>query len=212
MKISKTGLTALTCATLLLAGCGQSPASSAGAVALVDLSAVARATGEDQMIRQRSEAGQQEMMVQLQQLAQMLEANLAAEEDKAGSEPTAADTERLQQMTQDARQQVAQAQQQAQQEVQQLQTDLVMEFRNALLPIAQDIAADRGASVILLRDANVLWAAEGVDITAEVIAAWQAQPGAAAPSAEPAASESAVSAAPAPAAMESTGTDAAPSE
>ncbi len=168
-------------AALLLLGvaaCGQRPAGGS-AVVILNVSEVARATGEDAIIRQRAEAGQQEVILQLQQLAQELEANLAAEEEKAGIAPSEADARRLLQLEQDARQQVGQAQQQAQAQVQQLQADLVMEFRDALLPIARRLAEERGASLVLTQDGNVFWAADGVDITADVIAAWQAQPGAA---------------------------------
>lgn len=175
---------ALLLAALLVAGCGH---ESGGGVAVIDLTAAAEATGQDVEIRLRAEEGQQELINQLQALATSLEADIAAEREKAGESPSDADAARLLQLEQSARAQVTQAQQQAQAAAQQLQTDLVVAFRDSLMPMATRIAAERGYDVILSKDAYIFWANDAADITDAVIAAWTAENPADAPvDAEPA--------------------------
>ncbi|MEE4186018.1 MAG: OmpH family outer membrane protein [Gammaproteobacteria bacterium] len=181
-------------AVSLLTGCGPQQGASAQ-VAIIDLSIVARETGQDVVIRQRAEEGINELTNQLQQLAASLDQQLADEREKAGAAPSAEDAARLQQLTAQARQQVGQAQQQAQQQANDLEAELIEDFRQDLLPLAKQIAAERGLSLILSKDVFVFWVDEAVDITDAVVAAWQAQTPAPA-TAEPAA---AVSPEPAPA-------------
>ena len=52
------------------------------------LTAVAQATGQDEVIRMKAEANRQEMMGQLQQTAMMLDEQIAAEREKFGDTPT----------------------------------------------------------------------------------------------------------------------------
>ncbi len=64
----------LIASALLLIGCNQMPASGGGAgVAILDLAAVAKATGQDEIIRQEAEAARVELGAQLQTLAANLE-------------------------------------------------------------------------------------------------------------------------------------------
>lgn len=176
----------LLAAAFLLTGCGPQPQASQ--IAVIDLSAIARATGEDEVIRQRAEAGREELTAQLQQLATNLDAQLADEREKAGTEPSAEDAARLEQLGVQARQQLGQAQQEAQQQATQMESDLVYEFREAVMPVAEGIAKDKGAVVILSNDAYIFWADESINITAEVITAWnESKPAAAAAAPEPSA-------------------------
>ena len=62
---------ALVVAATLLSACGHE--KSGGGVALMDLTAVARATGQDEVIRLKADANRQEMMAQLQQTAAQLD-------------------------------------------------------------------------------------------------------------------------------------------
>lgn len=175
-------------AATYLTGCGPQQAAG-GQVAIIDLSIVARETGQDVVIRERAEEGINELTNQLQQLAAGLDQQLADEREKAGETPSAEDAARLQQLTTQARQQVSQAQQTAQQQANDLEAQLVEDFRQDLLPLAQKIAAERGLSLILSQDVFVFWVDDSVDITDAVVAAWQAQAPAAA--AEPAAAPAA---------------------
>jgi Skp family chaperone for outer membrane proteins len=159
----------------LLAGCDQISGGGSG-VAILDLAAVAKATGQDEAIRQQAEQARGELSAQLQQLAANLEQQLAAEREKMGAAPSETDAQRLQELTQQARQQIGNAQQQAQNQAAMIESGLVEEFRANIEPLAQAIAKEKKAKVVMAADAYVFWFDPSVDITDEVIAAWRAQP------------------------------------
>jgi len=54
---------------------------------------------------------------------------------------------------------------------------LLMEWRQKLQPIAQAIANDKGASIVLVSSPSLIWFDATVDITDEVIAKLRAQQG-----------------------------------
>lgn len=159
-------------------GCGQNPAGGGGNSGLVvmDLSAVAKATGQDEVIRQDAEIARAELSAQLQQLATNLEQQLAAERERIGISPSEADAQRLQEMSMQARQQINNAQMQAQNQAPLMEQELIAAFRGKISPLAEDIAKSRGATAILASDTYLFWFDPAVDITDEVIAAWRAQP------------------------------------
>ena len=175
----KTGVS-LIASALLLIGCNPAPPGSGGAgVAIMDLAAVAKATGQDEIIRQEAEAARTELGAQLQALAANLEQQISAEREKIGIAPSDADSQRLQEMTLQARQQINNAQMQAQNQASQIEAELVADFRSKISPLAEKIASQRGASAVLASDSYLFWFDPAADITDEVIAAWRAMPAAA---------------------------------
>ena len=52
----------------------------------------------------------------------------------------------------------------------QVRAQLIKQFREEVRPIAEQVAKDKGASVVLLTNDNVLWYDPTVDITDGVIA------------------------------------------
>ena len=167
---------AITATALFLTGCDQLPQAGGSSVAILDLAAVAKATGQDEVIRQQAEEARGELSAQLQQLAANLETQLAAEREKAGITPNEADAQRLQEMTMQARQQIGNAQQQAQNQAALIENGLVEEFRASLQPLVEDIAKRQGATAVLAADSYLFWFDSNVDITGDVIAAWRALP------------------------------------
>ena len=178
MKANMKFCLSLVASALLLVGCDQMPASggSGGGVAVMDLAAVAKATGQDEVIRLEADAARAELGAQLQALASNLDQQISAEREKIGIAPSEADAQRLQEMTMQARQQINNAQVQAQNQASQIEGDLVAEFRDRISPLAENIAKERGASAVLASDAYLFWFDPANDITDEVIAAWQALP------------------------------------
>jgi Skp family chaperone for outer membrane proteins len=169
--------TSLIAIALLLIGCNQMPASGGSAgVAILDLAAVAKATGQDEVIRQEAEAARAELGAQLQALAASLEQQIGAEREKVGITPSDADSQRLQEMTVQARQQINNAQMQAQNQASQIEGELVAAFRDEISPLAEEIASQMGASAVLASDSYLFWFDPAADITDEVIAAWRALP------------------------------------
>jgi len=167
---------AIVATTLFLTGCDQFPQAGGSSVAILDLAAVAKATGQDEVIRQEAEIARAELSAQLQQLAANLEAQLATEREKAGITPSEADAQRLQELTMQARQQIGNAQQQAQNQAALIENGLVEEFRASLQPLVESIAKKQGATAVLAADSYLFWFDSNVDITGDVIAAWRALP------------------------------------
>lgn len=156
---------------LLVTGCGHDK----GGVALIDLTAIAQATGQDEVIRLKAEANREELMARLQDTAMNLDQQIAAEREKFGETPTPEQEQQIQMMTMQARQQLGEMQNQAQQQVNQVEQELVDEFRDSVAPMAAEIAQSRGASMVLAKDVYVFWYEAEMDITDAVIAAWRAR-------------------------------------
>lgn len=170
------GYLAGVCSAFLLAGCDPAALQGGPEVAVIDLAAVAKATGQEEEIRVKAEEARNELTAQLQQLAVNLEEQLQAERDKMGASPSEDDAQRLQAMSIQAQQQVNSAQAQAQNQAALVEQQLVNEYRAKVEPLAREIANELGASIVVTADANVVWFDPAVDITDEVIAAWRALP------------------------------------
>ena len=80
MKANMKFCLSLVASALLLVGCDQMPASggSGGGVAVMDLAAVAKATGQDEVIRLEADAARAELGAQLQALASNLDQQISA--------------------------------------------------------------------------------------------------------------------------------------
>lgn len=164
---------------VFIAGCDQARmggAAGASNVAVIDLAAIAKATNQDEAIRVQVEAARNELTAQLQQLAANLDSQLQAEREKLGEPLSDADAQRMQELSLQAQQQINNAQNQAQQQAGQFEQNVVAKFRDKIRPLAEKIANDNGASVVLAVDAYMFWFDSSVDITADVIAAWRALP------------------------------------
>lgn len=138
--------------------------------AVIDLNAVANATGQAEEIRQRIEKADNELNTQLTQIAGQLDAQLADEKAKLGDSPTDEQQQKINQMTVQANQQLQQVQQAARQQSQQNRLALINEFRQKVKTVAEGIARNRNARVVLEITDNVVWFDSVVDITDEVIA------------------------------------------
>jgi len=190
MQCQKVLVLIVAAGSAVVAGCG--PLTGGGDVAVVDLAAVAKATGEDKVMAEQVEAARRELGTQLTQIAGDLEKQLQAEQSRLGGAVAASREKEFQQLTAQARQRLAETQALAQQKAQDFQIGLATGYRRAVQPVVADIARSKGAGVVLVSDPTMLWFDPAVDITAEVIAELRANPIAvpapagAAPAAEPA--------------------------
>ena len=66
--------------------------------------------------------------------------------------------------------------QDAQTEVQELQQELMIGFQRNVLPIIAQVGIDKGLHVVFSAEAGIVWAAGGLDVTAEVITRFDAAP------------------------------------
>lgn len=187
----------------LLAGC-EPQGGGRAAVAIIDLDAVARALGRDDVIAQQINIANQQLAGQLGQVATNLQQQVQARRDEYDVIGDEAEQE-LQQLTAVANQRLQQTQQLAQQRSAQFRQAVINSFRNEVTPYAQKIATERGAVAVVTVATPMLWFDANADITDEVIAAMRAaglerasQPAAASPA-------PAAAATPAPAAPETEG-------
>ena len=160
----------------VMMACDQLPTNRGPDIVVVDLDAIAKATGQDAAIERQVENTRNELSSELADTLADLEAQLNQEIERLGESATEAERREFQQMTTQSRQQFAQSQAIAQQKAEQFQTKLVMEFRQRVQPIAAEIGAKRGAKLALLPGPSMLWFEGTVDITDEVLAALRAQP------------------------------------
>jgi Skp family chaperone for outer membrane proteins len=172
---SMTGLwAACLAAALLTTGCDQIPGIGPDTL-IVDLGAIAKASGQEQAMQTQAQTAREELNAQLVETAKNLEQQIVEERANAGDAPTQEQELQLQQMAQQAQQQYGQLQAEAQQQAQQFEINLVLEFREKIKPFAEKIARSRSASVVLLADQVVFWIDPVVDITGDVIAAIRAE-------------------------------------
>ncbi len=171
---------------LFLTGCDQLPGAGPD-VLIVDLSTVAKATGQEEAMQQQAQTSREELNVKLSEIVRNLEQQLADERSRFGDTPTEEQQQQLQQMTMGAQQQYSQLQADAQQQAQQYEINLVLEFRERVMPFAEKIARARGAHVVMLGDQSVFWLDPAVNITEDIIAALSADGVFVEPDAEPAA-------------------------
>lgn len=158
----------------LVTACG--PLTGDGPVAVVDLAAVAKATGQDKVMAEQLDAARRELGTQLTQIAGDLEKQLQAEQSRLGGAVAAAREKEFQQLTAQARQELAGTQALARQKAQDYQVGLAAGYRRAVQPVVAEIAKSKGAAVVLVSDATMLWFDAAVDITDEVIAELRSNP------------------------------------
>jgi len=172
---SITGLWAVSlAAVLLIAGCDQMPGAGSDTL-IVDLAAVAKATGQEESMQAQAQIARENLNAELAEAGRNLEQQLEQERAGIGDAPTPEQELQFQQMTQQAQQRYGQLQAEAQQQAQQHEVNLVLEFREQIQPFAEKIARSRGAKVVLLADQSVFWLDPTVDITGGVIDALRAE-------------------------------------
>jgi len=158
---------------LSLTGCDQFQKSPNTVV--LDLDAIANATGQAAIIKKQIEIANKDLTSQLTEISSKLNEQLAAEKKKIGKKPTKNDTQNMQQLTMQANQKMQQAKAIASQKSQQYQAALIQQLRKSVMPIAEKIALERNADIVSIVDNSMIWFNPDVDITDEVIAEVRAQ-------------------------------------
>lgn len=159
-------------------GCSQQAAqqagSSHGGLAVVDLDVVAASTGRTQEINELLLVRQNALNQDLEKLQTRLNQEIA-EKKKEHADPPTDEQKALQaQWEKNKLALQLQARQQAAQALQAYRQELLIRFRNEIKPVAQEVAATRGLSVVIPKNEGFLLSVDpGVDITADVIKAYQ---------------------------------------
>jgi len=158
----------------IVTGCEQF--QSGPSAVILDLDAIANATGQAANINQQMEKVNSELTAQLKTISTKLNEQLEAEKQKIGKKPKTKDKKKLQQLSMQANKKMQQAEALASRESQQYKAALIQELRKNIQPIAEEIARKRGADLVTVSSSSVIWFNPEIDITDEIIAEIRAQP------------------------------------
>ena len=193
----------LTGAAVWLTGCGtqfggSSASSTNGGLAVVDLDKVAAETGKNIQMKEIFQVAENSVKQQLTNAQFSLNSQLDERKKEFGDTPTEDQKKELAQLQVKANNAFGNMRNDAGTKLSQYRQDQVAKFRTEIKPIAQEIAAKRGLSVVIPKNDGLLLAVDpGVDITDAVIKAYREKRPA--PTAAPAASPAPAAAAKSPA-------------
>lgn len=168
-------LATLACSTLtLLPGCnrttGSTPSSAVGAVAVIDLDAIAQRLGTDKQIAQSITNRQTSLSQQVVDLAKSYNQQIADQKKKLAEAPADQGDVTLANWQKQASASLNKVKQQAELDLQKHRAQLIAQFRDEIKPSARRVAQSRGLSVIVTKNDSVLYDfAPAADITDAVI-------------------------------------------
>lgn len=171
-----------------LAGCGgkkeqasESP-KVVGAVAVLDLDEVARRLGRDLEMTDSIKQRESSLNQQLVTVQASYQEELKGRKDALGEQPSEQATKELAGLAQQANLKLNEARQQAIGILSQHKANLIRRFRDEAQPVAREVAAAKGLSIIITKNDSVVFAYESaVDITDEVVGRMRNAPPAARP-------------------------------
>jgi Skp family chaperone for outer membrane proteins len=171
-------ITSLASVLILGASACNYDASQTNTALIVDLPAVARALGRDEVMTQKLEQARQQLSEQLVQIGADLEKQLKDKETdfgKSSDENKEESRKQLDQLVQQANIQLKKIRELANQKAISYRDKLVSEFRNEVMQVAEDIAQQHQAVAVYVAGSNLLWYSSTIDITDEVIGVMRAQ-------------------------------------
>jgi len=181
--MKKAALTVCAAITLsVLSGCNQQASTAAeignvtaGKVAIIDLDRIAKALGKDTEIIAALQANEVRAKAKLRDLEASLKTQIKGHKDQIENSEDPQATGGIDVMVRNANLRLRQAVGTEQQNAARMQTKLANDFRQEVLPAARRAAVDRGMSVVIVRQANLLYYDSAVDITDAVVDDMQAQ-------------------------------------
>ena len=167
---------AVACLTLPLSGGCNQPAGvpsggTVGAVAVIDLDAIAQRLGSDKQIADAITQRQTSLSQQLVDLAKSYNQQIAEQKKKLAETPAEQEKVTLANWQQQANKNLNQVKHQAELDLQKHKAQLIAQFRDQIKPSARRVAQTRGLSVIVTKNDSVLYDfAPSADITDAVVA------------------------------------------
>lgn len=152
----------------LLAGCDQ---GSTGKVAVMDFGRVAQSVGALEEIQRILKSIQARMEQNLSNMSKQLREEIEADEKKLAQGGTPEQKQELEKKKQAADQRLRQLTMSASEEMRRIERELFSKFRDEMRPIANRVAADRGMSIVVVRNDLILDLDPVSDITDQVIEA-----------------------------------------
>ena len=163
----------VTAAAVGLTGCGQigfTGSSARGGLAVVDLDKVAAETGRDQHLAQSLELRQNSLNQFYAKNVESAKEQLNAKKKTYGEELSDENKMEFSALERNAIGQLSQLQNQARADFENFKQKQIAQFRAELKPIAQEVAAKRGLSVVIPKNEGLLLSVDsGVDITDDVV-------------------------------------------
>lgn len=191
-------------ASAWLSGCGfsgsaASTSATRGGLAVVDLDKVATETGKNLEMKEAYDVQENSVRQALLNLQAKANAELQAKKEQIGEEAKDDEKRELGQMTLNARNNLVQIQNTAGAKLNEYKQVQIAKFRSEIKPILQEVAAKRGLSIVIPKNDGLLLSVDpGVDITDDVIKAYQEKKPAPAAAPAPAATAKAPAAKEAP--------------
>ena len=170
MRAQFVGPFAITILLALNTGCGWfGPAQPSGGVAVVDLDVIAEQVGADAEIAQALKAREVQLNSQLKTIKTNYLQQFEQRKTLYGESPSDAQSKQLVTIGQQINLNLANAQRQAAGQLTNHRSELVMKFRKRVGPVAQQIAKERGLSIVVPKNDGWLLAVDDtVNITDEV--------------------------------------------
>ena len=143
---------------------------------IVDLDAVSKASGQDEIISEKMKAVNADLTLQLGDIVTSFNKQLADQKKKFGVDISIEEQQKLQEMLIKANQLLAQKQTEANLKAQQYKEGLIKKWRDKIQPLVKAIADKKHATVVLVKSSSVMWFDSAIDITDEMIASLREKP------------------------------------
>ncbi|NOY66008.1 MAG: OmpH family outer membrane protein [Gammaproteobacteria bacterium] len=153
--------------TVITACNQQAPSSTIG---IINLGKISDETGNAEKIKSELEKIRTRLQQELQSVQMNLQKSFQENQDKIGKTPTDEQRMQLGKMLADAQNKLKMAQTSAAIELKNKREELVIQLRDTVRPIANKIAQQRGMSIVIIKNDNLLLGYDKkVDITDAVI-------------------------------------------
>lgn len=173
--VTKAKLLLLGVVLLGIGGCDLLSMAFNRPMLVVDLDAVAKATGRQELMQKELEFANLRLSEQLKLVAAQLGEAVSDEKDKLGKKPSKEQQQQLEALALQAQQQLVNSKNLAVQQSSEFRSDLILQFRNEVAGIAQEIATKAGSKLVMITNYETLWFDPSADITDEVISIMRAR-------------------------------------
>jgi len=165
--ITLTAVLPLMLTALLFSGCNGEPPKPQTVV--IDIRTISEAAGINEQIKKRTAAVSQQLSEDMKALSAELSKELEDEKARFGDNPSEDDEKKIQTLRNQLRTQIMQARFAGKARLTKEKSEIRQSFLDGIILIAQKVALEHGASIILKARDGVFWSSESVDITNEVI-------------------------------------------
>jgi Skp family chaperone for outer membrane proteins len=137
----------------LLAGCNNEPPKPQAVV--INIRTISKAAGINERIKERTETMNQQISEESKALSAKLNKELEDEKARLGDNPPEKDVKKIQTLREQLRKQINQARFAGNTRLANERSEIWQSFRDGVMPVAQVVVFERGASIILNAQAGV---------------------------------------------------------